>query len=180
MRPASLPAPERYPHGTRARYVAGCRCEPCAEENRAYARLRGKLCRGGEGNGLVPVVAVLAHLRKLSKAGVGRRRIAVLARVPPSTIGKIRKGARVSIRRATEARILAVGPEGAQGAALVPAGPTWKKIRRLLAEGFTKTDLAARLGSKGKTPALQLKGDRILARNAHAVSRLYRSIMVGG
>lgn len=33
----SLPAPEAFEHGTRARYVAGCRCRPCKDANvRAY------------------------------------------------------------------------------------------------------------------------------------------------
>lgn len=39
----SLPAPERYPHGTRARYVSGgCRCDQCREANRLayHARQR--------------------------------------------------------------------------------------------------------------------------------------------
>ena len=25
-----------HPHGSRSRYVRGCRCEPCTEANRAY------------------------------------------------------------------------------------------------------------------------------------------------
>jgi hypothetical protein len=30
----------RYEHGKRARYVSGCRCEPCREANRMYAKAR--------------------------------------------------------------------------------------------------------------------------------------------
>lgn len=40
MRPADLPPAERYPHGTRARYVTGCRCAPCRESNRLYYHQR--------------------------------------------------------------------------------------------------------------------------------------------
>lgn len=39
-RPAALPPPERYPHGARARYVTGCRCELCRGANATYARER--------------------------------------------------------------------------------------------------------------------------------------------
>lgn len=33
MRPRDLPPASRYKHGTRARYVAGCRCRPCTHSN---------------------------------------------------------------------------------------------------------------------------------------------------
>lgn len=35
-RPPDLPPPEHYAHGTRARYVAGCRCTPCRASNTRY------------------------------------------------------------------------------------------------------------------------------------------------
>lgn len=39
MKPADLPDPESYPHGTRARYVARkCRCDTCRAANTQYAR----------------------------------------------------------------------------------------------------------------------------------------------
>jgi hypothetical protein len=34
--PADMPAAERFAHGTRARYVTGCRCDACRESNRLY------------------------------------------------------------------------------------------------------------------------------------------------
>lgn len=41
MKPADLPDPESYPHGTRARYVgAKCRCTACRAANTQYARDR--------------------------------------------------------------------------------------------------------------------------------------------
>lgn len=41
MKPADLPDPETYPHGTRARYVgAKCRCTECRAANTQYARDR--------------------------------------------------------------------------------------------------------------------------------------------
>lgn len=38
--PASFLDPAKYPHGTRARYVTGCRCEECRRACREYARER--------------------------------------------------------------------------------------------------------------------------------------------
>lgn len=40
MRPADLPPAERFPHGTRARYVSGCRCDACLEAIRLDAAER--------------------------------------------------------------------------------------------------------------------------------------------
>jgi len=43
MKPADLPDPESYPHGTRARYVGmKCRCDACRAANTQYARDRAK------------------------------------------------------------------------------------------------------------------------------------------
>src|SRR5512141_1207484 len=35
-RPTGLPSPERFAHGTRSRYVGGCRCDGCRAANTAY------------------------------------------------------------------------------------------------------------------------------------------------
>lgn len=40
MRPIDLPAADRFKHGTRARYVTGCRCENCRQANRDWAHKR--------------------------------------------------------------------------------------------------------------------------------------------
>lgn len=42
MRPSDLPGQEGYEHGTRARYVAGCRCGPCTASNAEAWRERNK------------------------------------------------------------------------------------------------------------------------------------------
>lgn len=63
--------------------------------------------------------------------------------------------------------------------ALVPAGPTWEKIKRLLDDGYTKTQIAEWLGSRAKTPALQLRQDFITAKSASAVDRLCRKLDAG-
>ncbi len=52
MRPADLPPADRYAHGTRARYVSGCRCDDCRRANRLYERARYAARAGGDWNGL--------------------------------------------------------------------------------------------------------------------------------
>jgi len=60
---------------------------------------------------------------------------------------------------------------------LVPADSTMRIIEKLLAEGFTKQELARRLGSTAKVPALQLRRDRVTARNRHKVEQLARELL---
>jgi hypothetical protein len=63
--------------------------------------------------------------------------------------------------------------------ALVAAGRTWALLNELLEAGYTKTFRAKQLGSRAKTPSLQIEGDRITALTASKVERLYRRIWEG-
>lgn len=177
-RPSDLPSAAAFanhPHGTRVRYTAGCRCEPCRGANNAYERMRAKLRRAGEGNPLVSAARVRRHLLRLSAAGVGRRTVVDIAGVPSSTLSAVRSGVKTKLRRATAERILAVGADALTDAKLVPAAATWKLIERMLAEGFTRGDIALRLGMR--KPALQMRRDRITARTRARVERLYRELI---
>jgi hypothetical protein len=177
-RPVDLPPPASFAtkqHGTRVRYVAGCRCEPCRLANNAYARMRMKLKRLGEGNPLVDAARTRRHLERLSKAGVGRRTIADIARVPESTLCALRKGTRLHLRAATAARILAVGTDVRTDASVISAEATWRLIDRLREEGYTKGAIAQKLGNK--RAALQIRKDRVTARTQARVERLFRELV---
>jgi len=63
--------------------------------------------------------------------------------------------------------------------ALVPAGPTWKLLNKLLEAGYTRMFLAKQLGSRAKRPVLQVQAERITALTASKVERLYRRIKEG-
>lgn len=60
---------------------------------------------------------------------------------------------------------------------LVEGERTWKQIVELLSEGFTKAELARRVG-RGKFQFRQRA--RVLYRTAKAIQRLYDTVMVGG
>jgi len=111
---------------------------------------------------------------KLSRAGVGRRTVGQIARVADSVLSKIRSGQRTQIRALTEKAILSVTPRNIRGSSLVSAKSTWQKIGWLLEEGFTKAELAKRMGAK--TPALQLNRKRITATNARKIEAIWRSV----
>jgi hypothetical protein len=127
-------------------------------------------------NGLVDAARARRKIRSLSRRGVGRDAVSAAADLPASTISAISRGTKTQIRALAERRILAVDGDARADASTVPAAPTWKILDKLLSAdfGFTKTELARRLGYKGKPPALQIGCDRVLARTALNVERFYR------
>lgn len=231
-----MPGPDAYQHGTRARYVTGCRCADCRGSNvryyhqrqgrakaaaleivtpptpapqlwtapdgskriRVYARgcpgvhgdpcrLRAHLRKDSKGgvcracrerlvwNGLADASRARTHVHRLSRHGVGYKSVAAAASVSIGVMAKIRSGEQRRIRADTERRILAVDRDAVAGGGTVPAGRTWRRIAILLDEGFPKAEIARRLGYK--TPALQFKRRRVLARTAARVERFYRRMV---
>ena len=178
-RPRDLPTPKVLasgkPHGTRVCYVAGCRCDACTVANRTYARGRLQAQRNGDWNGLVSADKARKHILRLSSAGVGRRTISDISGVPQSSLQAIKTGSKTHIRARTEREIMRATPAATNDASLVPAARTWKLVSRLLREGFTKGEISRRIGNK--VPALQVRRDRITARTAQRIDRLYRLVM---
>lgn len=176
MKPLDLPKLEQLAHGTHARYVAGCKCDACRAGHSAYNRGRYRAQKlHGDWNGLVDASGARQHIRALSRAGVGRRAVAAASDVALSVIADVRTGKKRRIRARTAKRILAVTKDARADHAHVSAKMTWHRIEILLEEGFSKAELARRLGFK--TPAIQIRRDRVLARTALRVEKLYRSVM---
>jgi hypothetical protein len=176
-KPDDIPAPEAFadrPHGTRLRYLSGCRCEPCRAANREYARMRQKLARAGQGNPMVDAGRVRAHLERLSGKGIGRRTVAEVAGVGETILSQIRTGRKLRVRKETERRVLSVTADAYSEGHRIDAARTWKQLDWLLSQGFTKTELARRLGSKAKVPALQMRRGHVNALTAQKVARLYK------
>lgn len=235
MRPSDLPTADRLKHGTRGRYVAGCRCDDCRASNtRAYhermarakelaaalnpgppdgtvAKRKGAgqvmerprcpgiprvgSCPYGSGlradsvggicsrcremlawNGLVDAGRARRHLAKLSRAGVGTKSVSLACDVSRTILVEIQQGRKKQIRATSEKRILAVTAGAAADGAQISAAATWKILDGLLERGWTRTELARRLGSRSDAPALQVRRDRVLARTALAVERLGRAL----
>ncbi len=179
MRPKYLPSVDALaagkPHGIRLKYQSGCRCLLCRAANSRYESERARARAAGGWNGLVPAKAAKKHILRLSRQGVGRRALSAACDVPSSVIQLIRSGDRTQIRKRTEERILAVSRLAVSDAAVVPAAETWRQINALLQEGFTEPGLASRLGLKSHR--LRFGKQRLLARTAVRVDRLYRLLM---
>lgn len=198
---------EKFPHGTCARYVSGCRCADCrrALSERANARSREarsragevapsgppairtitrggkqyriKACPGAGGaacvrgggwlrdklaqrvgccmacveratvwNGLVPADRAREHVAELARLGIGYKTVADACGVARSAMQAIRAGEVARIRSQTERRILAVD-EGCRADKNLVAGTKTKRLlKRILARGFTQTQVSRELG----------------------------------
>ena len=117
---------------------------------------------------------VRKHLLKLSRKGVGYKQVAKVAKVNHTMLQQVRVGLRRQMRAQSAQRVLAVGAGARAPSALVPAGPTRRRIEWLLEEGFTKRKLARMLGAEGKNPRLQMRSDRVLARTARKVKTIWK------
>lgn len=188
---AAAPAPQLWtaPDGTTktrlyARACQGANGEPCPYQSHLRKDSTGDVCcrcrtrLAAAWNGIVSADAVRAHLKTLSRQRVGYKSVAAAADVNKSLLADILAGRKHRIRAQAARRILAIDRDALADHALVPAGPTWRRLRRLLSEGFTRTELARRLGSVSRTPALQFKQRYVLAKTAARVERFYHVVMV--
>lgn len=142
-----------HQHGTRATYVFDkCRCLPCSAAAVEFERRRVKArAYGRPTTDLVDAAPVREYLLELLAAGMGRRRITALSGVNRNDINAIVRGgrgrpARQRIQPRTAAALLAVTLDPALGALIDPTGTT-RRLRALVADGWTQTELAARLGA---------------------------------
>ena len=183
--PKRAPRPPRssFPsdrHGTRGCYVQGCHCDACREANKLYNRknTREKIWKGG--NPLVSTEASRAHLLMLAAEGVGTRLVADLAKVSRTVLAGIRDGSRPNVRKRVEERILAVTPDVRflTDALLVDGKPTMKLLKQMLRWGMPKAEIARRLGSTAKNPALQIKEGLVTNANKVKVEKLYAAAVL--
>lgn len=178
--PGRFPRAETFsgrPHGTRLRFRSGCRCLQCRLANAAEARAARARRKAGDWRGFVSARPAREHLLRLQRAGVGGRAVADACDVALSTINAIRQGRRRNVRAHIARRILGVDVAARADHAFVSARRTWRLVEELLAEGFTKRELARRLGINGKAPRLYFRRDRIRAVTAHKVERFYAQVM---
>lgn len=123
MRPDDLTSLEvladRHPHGTRVRYMTGCKCMLCRAANSRYETERALARKNGDWNGLVFADRARAHIKMLSRRGIGRDLVADVSGISRSMIADIKACRKLRIRARTEKRILAVSEEARASRTLV-------------------------------------------------------------
>jgi len=170
-------AAERCPHGTHARYVAGCHCMVCRAAHSRYNSGRERAKADGDWDGIVDAEPARVHVTRLGRVGMGYKAVAAAAGVPTSTLWAVKTGNRTRIRASALSRILGVDLYGRSDGQLIDARGTWRLLNRLTDDGYTKAQLAFWLGSK--TPKLQIQRGQVTVRTAARVERLYRMIQAG-
>lgn len=170
-------------HGTRTRYVSGCRCEPCTEANRVYIREldrhHRRVAYGIEEprpERVIDATEARDHLRWLASVGVGSRVVAERTGLARGTVRDIITGEHANCLPKTAEKILAVGKYDRSSGARVDAADTWRKIDELLARGWTKVAIARRISSPTAL-ALQIGRDEVRASTAQKVTALYVEVM---
>lgn len=175
-------------HGTYPCYVLDeCRCEPCAAANRAYESDRTRQQAYGRWNGYVDAEPARQHLLRLKAAGMGPKRVAAVSGIAHGIISAILYGKYLKpgvrrqpnrrIRPETEQRILAVELDLADGAR-VDGGPTARRIQALVANGWSQSKLAARLGIGRANFTPLAHGTRdVTVTTAKTVHALYRELV---
>lgn len=139
-----------HQHGTHACYALDrCRCRPCSDANAAYESTRIRLKAYGRWNGLVDAEPARAHVLELMAQGMGIKRVVKVSGVPQGVLWKLlygRHGGTPSrrIKPATEARLLAVRLDLADGAKIANVG-TARRLQALVALGWSQSKLARRL-----------------------------------
>lgn len=97
---------ESRPHGTRIKYMGGCRCSPCRAANTQYEKDRVNARRAGDWNGIVNAADARQHIEQLAKQNVGRRAIGAATDIADTILTEIKSGKRQYIRAGRLARFL--------------------------------------------------------------------------
>lgn len=172
----------RQPHGTRARFAAGCACLPCRAANADYNRARIPTAWAHP----LMIRHVKQHIATLRAAGLGMRQIAARSGIGRTRLNEIVRGigynrsrpAKRKLKVETANAILAVTVVGpTPGGSLVDAEPTWRLLDEMLDAGYSKAAIARALGYA--TPALQFRRDRITAASARRIAELHARLGEG-
>ena len=171
-----------HQHGTYACYTLdACRCEPCAAAVKEYERDRVRQQAYGRWDNLVDAEPARVHVRSLMAQGMGMKRICVVGGASTGQLWKLLYGKKKPdgsrtpskrIRKDVAARLLAVELDLADGAIIDHHGTT-RRVRALVALGWSQSKLAERLGIM-RSNFFLARGDRdVTVGTARAVRELY-------
>jgi hypothetical protein len=167
-------------HGYAKYRLEGCRCYVCGFARSAYDENRNRAIAYGTWHPWVDAAPVRAHVESLRSCGLGLRRIAAVAGVQRGTLvglmnGKPGRAPASKLRPATARRILNVQPtlDNLGGSTVIDAAGTVRRLRGLVAVGWSQSKLGARLGITPQNFTTLINAERVTARTARAVRALY-------
>lgn len=164
-------------HGTRARYLRGCRCTPCTDAAYHYmSRIRLDHERGQRRR--IPAEPTRDHVKNLCTAGWTLTQIATAAGCSRHTISSLVSHSTHNVRRDIGAAILAIPVTQTPSPARdVDATGTVRRLRALVAIGWPLATVAPAAGLHRDQIARISRGGEphVRAATADAVAAVYRS-----
>lgn len=174
----------RHEHGTRLAYIRDkCRCTECTAAASKDEDRRNRLIAYGRYDvGRVDAAPVREYTLSLMAYGIGMKRIAHIAGVSNSTLGKILYGSeaqgikpRARVAKHVAEKVMKVKPELQHlgKTALVEASGTRRRIQALVVIGWSKARLARQLGMAPSNFNKTLNSETVHAETARKVQALY-------
>lgn len=177
----------RHEHGTSTAYVVDrCRCRACRDANTAAAAERNRAKLYGRWDALVDATPAREHLQSLMAQGMGPKRIVEVSGIGHGSISAILYGKpmrdpkqarppRKRISRDLHERIMAVRLDLAPSVRVDSIG-TVRRLRALVAIGWSQSKLARRLGMHPANFGAMLRARQVHQRTAQAVKALYEEL----
>ena len=166
-----------------------CRCRPCSTHRmQTEERRRKDKAYGRYDVGLVDAEPVREHLMMLGEYGLGYKRVAAIAGLgitPVRTViwGRQDPGPRKGemqkrIKRETAEKILAVKPDVSllAGGARIPARGTHRRLRALVARGWSQSKLSDRLDMDRGSFGLMMQRDHVQVSTHREVAALFEEL----
>jgi transcriptional regulator with XRE-family HTH domain len=174
-------------HGTYACYVLdACRCPPCSHAVVEYERNRLRQQAYGRWDNYVDAGPARAHVLALMGRGMGLKRICVVGGASGGQLWKLLYGKKKAdgsrtpsrrIKKDVAQRLLSIELDLADGA-VVPSTTTARRLQALVANGWSQSQLAARLGMERSNFGPLVHGTRdTTAGRAKAVHALYAELV---
>jgi transcriptional regulator with XRE-family HTH domain len=173
----------QHEHGTRACAVLDrCKCPPCAKANSAAESHRQRQIGYGRWAPYVDAQHVREHVQALNAAGIGNKRIAAVSGVSHGSLAKLiygdkkrNLGPSKRVRWETAVRLLVVKADTATlaGGARVDALGTHRRLRALVATGWSQSKLAAKIGTEPTNFTPLMRRATVQAATARRVSQVY-------
>lgn len=168
----------KHEHGSKVRYMNGCRCRKCRAGNATYeARLNVDRFWFGPNN-LVPTDEVQRHLKWLASHGIGHKTVAKVCGVGKSTLADILWYGKAHIRRRRALRVLSLQPtlDIMPKTHKVQAGETLAKLQALAKMGIPRATVSR--DGLGNMSALQACAKpTVIVRTAIRLRDYYERVM---
>jgi len=170
------------PHGNAKYHLELCRCPTCRQAARDYDSNRRRAIAYGQWQPYVDAEPVRRHVRALGEFGIGWMRAARLANVPRGSVSKLlygdsRRGMAPSrrVRPETALRLLSVEPtlDNLGDRTAIDGTGTRRRLQALLYAGWTKSELARRLGMDPANFAQTIVNRLVRVATVKAVRALY-------